>query len=95
MKTLRKEPIDYVECEQVPEVMEPNKLYYSEKCFVAIHLCLCGCGQKTVTPIYPDNIPEPGWQITRKDKLTITPSILQINGCKSHYIITNGVANFV
>lgn len=95
MKTIKKVPVTLQEVVHLPDTLQPNVIYYSEKSCVAVHLCLCGCGQLTVTPIYPDNDPEEMWHITRKDKLTMTPSILQGAGCKSHYIITNGYANFV
>ena len=55
------------------------------------HLCLCGCGMETPLPIAANE-----WQLTVKDgKPTITPSIQQRWPCNSHYIVTNGVANFV
>jgi hypothetical protein len=91
MKTLKKVPVELVECQYVPEVLEPGKLYYSEKYSTVVHLCLCGCGHKTAIPIGPG-----GWTITVKDgKPTLTPSLLHRFECRSHYIITNGVANFV
>ena len=90
MKTIRKEPIELVEIETVPNDIDPNKMYYSQNYQVACHRCLCGCGQKICVPIEPHE-----WQITRKDKLSMTPSFQHMNGCKSHYIITNGIANFV
>jgi hypothetical protein len=92
MKTLRKEPIALVEVETIPPypAMKKNTMYYSEKYSVAVHLCLCGCGQGIAIIIEPGE-----WQIIRKDKLSVTPSLLHMNGCKSHYIITDGIANFV
>lgn len=99
MKTLRKEKIEPVfmthfsKEDFLPpkEEMEQGKIYISEKYETSNHLCLCGCGEQTVLPLKND-----GWALYNTNgKITITPSILQRNGCKSHYIITDGIANFV
>lgn len=74
----------------MPRVMEFGKLYHSERFSSMSHLCLCGCGVECYLPIGPE-----GWTLTvTNGKPTITPSILQRFECKSHYIITHGVANF-
>lgn len=92
MKTLRKVEVKAVLVDgTIPEVLEPNTIYYSEEYQCAIHLCLCGCGNQAVTPIRPGE-----WDIdfTTKAKISMTPSILN-RFCGSHYIITNSIANFV
>lgn len=99
MKTIRKvtvEPV-FLEGESfMPpfEQMEENKIYISETYKVSIHKCLCGCGSKTVLPIHPVH----GWSLFKEqnNKISFTPSIGNYQlPCKSHYIITNNVANFV
>lgn len=94
MKTIRKESVELVilqEGEYMPKIKEPGKLYYSPELQGSSHLCLCGCGVECWLPIK-----EGEWNlINNAGKATITPSILQRFECKSHYIITNGVANFV
>lgn len=76
-----------VEVVHVPEVMENGILYISRKYEVAIHLCACGCGEKTVTPFGSPN----SWKlIDGKEGITLRPSIgNQQFKCKSHYWITN------
>lgn len=69
------EPVEYM-----PEELQPGLLYFSEQFELAIHLCACGCGMKTVTPIGDDE-----WTL---DNLTMRPSIL--NPCKAHYYVTAG-----
>lgn len=51
-----------------------------------IHLCLCGCGKKVVTPLSPT-----GWKMTFDGKtITVYPSIGNWSlSCRSHYWITN------
>jgi hypothetical protein len=91
MKTLKRVEIDPVFVEFVPENLEQNKLYISEKYNGCSHLCLCGCGVTCYLPLNPGE-----WSIKNNSgKVSITPSILQRFDCKSHYIITNNVANFV
>ncbi len=91
MKTLKKVPVELVEVEFIPEVMEFGKLYYSNKYKCASHLCLCGCGMKAPIPVK-----EGHWILNNNNnKLTISPSLQHRFECRSHYIITNGIANFV
>jgi len=93
MKTLKKVEIEPVFVNFTPDVLEENKVYISEEYKCAIHNCLCGCGEKTVMPLYGN-----GWILTKdiNGNISFTPSIGNYNfKCKSHYIITNNVANFI
>lgn len=92
MKTLKKVPLELIKTKYIPENMEFGKFYYSEEYEVANHLCVCGCEMKAPIPIC-----EGEWSITEHDngKFTVSPSLLHRNGCKSHYIITNSIANIV
>ena len=93
MKTLQKVPLELVEVEFIPpqNEMEFGKLYYSKEYKTTSHLCPCGCGMQTPIPVK-----EGEWNLTiNNGKVTISPSILHRLGCKTHYIITNGVANVV
>jgi len=93
MKTLKKVMIEPIFVEFIPEVLENNKLYISEKYETCIHNCLCGCRGKTVTPLGPNE-----WTLIKHDngKVSLTPSINNYQfSCKSHYIITKNIANFV
>jgi len=94
MRTIKQVPIELVEIPEgdfIPEQLEFGKLYYSKEYKGANHLCLCGCGVKAFIPIK-----EGEWSINNDNrKLTVTPSLQQLFDCKSHYIITKGIANFV
>lgn len=92
MKTIRKVEIVPVYVDLVPEELEEGKLYISEAYETAIHLCLCGCKNKTVTPLNKGQ-----WTLIKaKDKISLVPSIGNYYfPCRSHYIITNNIANFV
>lgn len=66
----------------IPDKMEIGKLYISNEYKIAVHLCCCGCGNESITPIS-----EGGWNITESgNKVTLHPSILN-RICKAHYFI--------
>lgn len=95
MKTIKKVEITPVFLEgYMPDIIEKGKLYISEQYKCAIHLCLCGCGEKSVTPLGGGD----NWELVKNENGTISliGSVGNFNfPCKSHYIITNNIANFV
>ena len=94
MKTIKKVGVRPVFVEFCPEkeFMLEGHIYISKKYNSAIHLCLCGCKNETVTPLTYHQ-----WTLTVEgEKISLSPSIGNFNfPCKSHYIITKNVANFV
>lgn len=92
MKTLKKESILPVYVEFIPEILDQGTIYISRRFKTSTHLCLCGCGNKTILPFGPN-----WWQLYENEKgISITPSIGNYAfPCQSHYIITNNIANFV
>lgn len=94
MKTIKQVEIVPIYLELIPEneLLQEGNIYISKKYGCAVHLCLCGCKNLTVTPLGTDD-----WQLSEKDgKISLTPSIGNFQfPCKSHYIITNNKANFV
>lgn len=83
-----------VYCVEIPKELEPGKIYISKEYSVAIHLCACGCGGKTVTPTGND-----GWAITEVNgKITLRPSIGNWQGenpYHAHYYITDNLIQWV
>lgn len=72
----------------MPETIEPGKLYISETYGTAIHLCACGCGNRTVMPFKP--FWSSGWDYANDNGLvTFAPSIGNMNFCpnRAHYYI--------
>jgi len=84
---MKTESLEIIECEQIPNDLEEGKLYVSERFTVAIHLCACGCKEKTVTPLDE-------WSLTRdKGGPTLRPSIGNFMGehpYHAHYFVTKG-----
>lgn len=96
MKTIKQVEVTpvYLEGYMPPDSeMEEGKIYISKQYGTTIHKCLCGCGGKTVLPLDPVH----GWVLKENgDKISFTPSVYNVGyDCKSHYIITNNIANFV
>jgi hypothetical protein len=68
----------------VPGDLEDGRLYISMEYATAVHLCACGCGTKTVTPLSVD-----GWTLAFNGTVTLRPSVG--NGqapCRSHYLVS-------
>lgn len=74
---------DFVEF--IPKELEDGKLYISIRFKTAAHLCACGCGIKTFTPLSPTD-----WKLTFDGKtVSLHPSIGNwAFPCRSHYWIT-------
>ena len=87
MKTLQHKFVDFI-----PEILEEGVLYITIKYKSAAHKCMCGCGNKVVTPISPA-----GWKMIFDGKaVSLTPSIGNWNlECRSHYYITNSEVSWV
>ena len=93
MKTIKRVKIKPIFVESIPEKIEENIFYIAEQYKAVIHKCLCGCGERISTPINKD-----GWTLIKKteDKISLTPSIGNFYlPCKSHYIVSDNMANFV
>jgi hypothetical protein len=87
MSNLLELNIEYVD--EMPYKINTGILYVSEKYHTAIHLCACGCGVRTVTPLGNGE-----WSLSKNDsgKVTLRPSIGNWAGTKpyhAHYYITD------
>lgn len=74
--------------ESFPDKLAPDTLYVSFEYESASHLCACGCGLETVTPLG-----EGHWSIMVEEGqddgeqlITLWPSILN-RSCHSHYFV--------
>jgi hypothetical protein len=77
-------PIKHQFVEYIPEILEPDTLYVSVEYATCSHLCLCGCGERVVTPLAPTE-----WHLTFDgDTVSLDPSIGNWSfDCQSHYWI--------
>jgi hypothetical protein len=71
--------------ENIPDETEEGILYISLPYCIAIHKCVCGCGNEVSTPISPA-----GWELTFDgETVSLYPSIGNWSyPCQSHYFIT-------
>jgi hypothetical protein len=70
--------------EFIPDELERGTVYISIRFATASHLCVCGCGNKVVTPIRPTD-----WTLLFDGKtVSLEPSIGNWSfPCHSHYYI--------
>jgi hypothetical protein len=79
-------------CDEIPESIKEGIIYMSHKFKLAIHLCACGCKEKTVTPFSKiiDGV-DIGWHVIEDNgKITLSPSIGNFSGenpYHAHYFI--------
>lgn len=52
-------------------------------------ICPCGCGREGYLPFRPESSPSWQWNGDRQ-RPTLTPSILQVGGCRWHGYLTAG-----
>ncbi len=71
--------------ENIPNEIEEGIFYISLQYCIAIHKCVCGCGNEVSTPISPT-----GWELTFDgETISLYPSIGNWSyQCQSHYFIT-------
>jgi hypothetical protein len=81
---MRRTSIDHEFVEFIPSELKEGVLYVSVQYATAVHKCVCGCGNKVVTPISPVD-----WQLLFDgDSVSLTPSIGNWEfPCRSHYWI--------
>lgn len=83
-RTRRFEPV-FVDL--MPSTLEPDVLYVSIPYLLTAHLCACGCGEKVVLPLHPQQ-----WNLTYDGQsVSMAPSVGNVGlDCRSHYWITAG-----
>jgi hypothetical protein len=72
--------------EFIPGELKQGTIYISTRFGTASHLCVCGCGNKVVTPLRPTD-----WRLIFDGKtISLDPSIGNWSfPCQSHYWIRN------
>lgn len=73
--------------DRMPAEIEDGILYVLPHLQVAIHNCMCGCGEKVVTPLGDSH-----WSWTYDgNNTTLSPSVGNFQyDCKSHYFLRQG-----
>jgi len=77
--------------EFMPTELKEGVIYVSMVYATASHLCMCGCGERVVTPFSPTD-----WKLMFDgDSISIFPSIGSWDlACRSHYYITNSAVQW-
>jgi hypothetical protein len=84
--------LGYCPVEYMPDTLQGGILYHSKRFALAIHLCACGCGVHTVTPLGSGE-----WSLTgAPEEPTLRPSIGNMQmPCRSHYYVTAGAIEWL
>lgn len=71
----------------IPQFLDPGRLYVSLEYGTAAHLCCCGCGNEVITPLTPTD-----WSVIYNgETVSLDPSVGNWNlPCRSHYWIRRG-----
>lgn len=59
--------------------------------WLAVLLCPCGCGSRIQLNLLQEERPCWKWRVTNSNVVTLVPSVWRKVGCKSHFVIRNGV----
>ena len=84
------------EMEFLPDnsMLDHGIMYFSAKYQVAKHICVCGCGEVSATPMVEqfgqEKHDKNAWIIIDKYPLTIDASFHHRFNCRSHYSIKKG-----
>jgi len=72
--------------EDIPDALEPHVLYIALDCGAIVHLCACGCGNESVTPLGRTD-----WSVIYDgETASLSPSVGNWSfPCQSHYFIKN------
>lgn len=84
--------VEHTYVRSIPEQLASNTLYVSRKYGLVVHLCMCGCGTKVVTPLGPAE-----WSLREHaGKITLRPSIANTaQTCRSHYLISSSEVSWL
>lgn len=63
--------------------------------WVLVFKCPCGCSQIIQLNLLKEANPRWGFQISKKDEISIRPSVWRTTGCKSHFVVRNGKIDWV
>ena len=83
---MKQRPVDHEFVEFIPNELDEKKLFISIPFATVVHLCLCGCGERVVTPLSPTD-----WRLVFDgETVSLSPSIGNWSfDCQSHYWVEN------
>jgi hypothetical protein len=76
--------------DEVPNLPNRNIIYlvtHLDHCWQIVMVCPCGCGQLLYMNAMPEYRPCWKYNIDKKGRISLSPSIHRIVGCKSHFFI--------
>lgn len=59
--------------------------------WLAVFECPCSCGAKIQLNLLPEERPRWKWKVHHNSTITLTPSIWRKVGCRSHFVMVDGL----
>ena len=81
-----------------PKSLKDGVLYVMPHYNLAVHRCMCGCGEEVITPIDENDGKTPGfWGWSQNGaNISLHPSVGNFQfKCRSHYFLKNGTVQWV
>jgi hypothetical protein len=98
LEFIGKRPTAYrvVFTEEVPDIVEPRRLYAigENSPWLAVVSCPCGCGEVIHLSLLDADSPHWQLKIDRTGKPTVSPSIWRTKGCEAHFFLKAGVVRW-
>jgi hypothetical protein len=94
---LKYDRYQYVSLNDIPEIIEPNKVYVvGEKRYKWVAVLVCPCGCKEIIQLNLLKLGNDSWRTIKHfdSSITIRPSIWRTVGCRSHFTIVRGWLNW-
>ena len=86
----------FVLSEDLPEKVEPLTIVAvgeGKHLWYAVLACPCGCGETVQLSLLQDE--RPRWRLTERDGVpTLSPSVWRHRGCRSHFILRDGLVTW-
>lgn len=86
----------FARSEDLPEMVEPLTVVAvgeGEHLWYAVLVCPCGCGETIQLSLLQDE--RPRWRLTARDGVpTLSPSVWRHRGCRSHFILRDGLVTW-
>lgn len=83
--------------ERLPEQLSIHTVYIigiPGNEWLAKMICPCGCGETLFLNLLQDEDPNWKWRIGSDGTVTLSPSVWRQVGCKSHFLMQNGLVHW-
>lgn len=94
IKGLFKKKYKYSLVSDIPDLIESNFIYIIENNgyqWQIVMLCPCGCKKTLHMNLMKEHKPYWSFEIDKRKRISLSPSVHRIIGCKSHFFVRKSV----